>query len=663
MGDSTSDENDNVNVIPVSIASYRASSFCSSSSTHPFVNNYNDPNNVSQIKTRTEAIPTIVNYDNNNENNVSNGPIFLVTSRRSMISAGEPLSSMPSNTIIYDDEMTKSDTEANQEANEPPDGGYGWIVVFCSFVFNFTSFGSNASYGTFLNYYLSHDAFPDSTSLDFAFIAGLSTGTCLIIAPLTSILIRRIGYRITIILGMLIQFASFMGASFATKVWQLYLSQGVGSSIGLGLIFFPPIAIIPQWFSSKRRSLANGIASAGSGAGGLVYNLSVNAMIKRTGSTHWGLRMMAIINICLNIVGVILVRSRTTFLDPNAQKVQIVDKKEENISPTSQQKIFDFDVFRIVPLRFVCIWVGFNIIGFCVFQFSLAAYATSVGLSPDQGSAVLALLSAAQIIGRPAVGFLSDRFGRVNVTMCITTILGILCFTFWIPATTFSSLAAYGFINGCMVGTIWVNYPPMIADVAELKILSSALSVASVFVGVPGIFSEVIAIKLRRTDETGGAVFRYVQILIGLIYIVSVCVLSFLREWKIHRFLKGHVVYLNERKQLLTSCDYSIIKEETVFLNSQRSRFRFFLKESMIKLNHKVKGNINIQSNEKKLKNNSTIKNEIENNFVSIENSTEMRDMDVEISNIEKEIIFVNSHYLQKSIKSFFRRMFFISKV
>ena len=64
-----------------------------------------------------------------------------------------------------------------------------------------------------------------------------------------------------------------LGASFATEIWQLFLSQGVCFGWGLGFLYITASPALGQWFSTKR-SLAVGIASSGAGFGGLAYNLA-----------------------------------------------------------------------------------------------------------------------------------------------------------------------------------------------------------------------------------------------------------------------------------------------------------------------------------------------------------------------------------------------------
>ena len=78
---------------------------------------------------------------------------------------------------------------------------------------------------------------------------------------------RRYGTRTTLLIGVFLETLSLVGASFATKIWQLFLSQGICFGWGMGFQFVGSVSIIPQWFT-KRRSVANGIATGGSGFGG-----------------------------------------------------------------------------------------------------------------------------------------------------------------------------------------------------------------------------------------------------------------------------------------------------------------------------------------------------------------------------------------------------------
>ena len=100
--------------------------------------------------------------------------------------------------------------------------------------------------------------------------------------------------------------AAFIGASFATKSWHLYISQGAFVGIGVGLIYVPSTPVISQWFQ-KRRSLANGICAAGSGVGGIVMCFANEAMVESLG-LEWALRITAVITFVVNLAATLLMR-------------------------------------------------------------------------------------------------------------------------------------------------------------------------------------------------------------------------------------------------------------------------------------------------------------------------------------------------------------------
>jgi MFS family permease len=149
------------------------------------------------------------------------------------------------------------------------------------------------SYGVFLAHYLANNTFPGSTALDYAFVGGLSISMALIISPLATVCARKFGTQISLFVGIVLETAGLLGASFASEIWHLFLSQGLAFGLGMGFLFVVSVGIVPQWFS-KRRSFANSIAAAGSGIGGLTYSLASQAMIQAIG-LGWAFRVLAIL--------------------------------------------------------------------------------------------------------------------------------------------------------------------------------------------------------------------------------------------------------------------------------------------------------------------------------------------------------------------------------
>ena len=79
-----------------------------------------------------------------------------------------------SETTIAGPGADQPQAEEKRVVDEPPDGGYGWVCVVCTFFINAHTWGINSSYGVFLAYYLANDYYPGASALEFAFVGGLS---------------------------------------------------------------------------------------------------------------------------------------------------------------------------------------------------------------------------------------------------------------------------------------------------------------------------------------------------------------------------------------------------------------------------------------------------------------------------------------------------------
>jgi len=136
----------------------------------------------------------------------------------------------------------------------------------------------------------------------------------MLISPLCTILTRELSRTFVMCCGLVFISGGYIAASFAKQIWQLYLTQGLLVGLGIGSLFIPAIAVLPQWFL-KRRSLAQGLASSGSGFGGLAFSLATNAMIEQI-SLQWALRITGILCLIGNGISTVLVRDRNHIVKP-----------------------------------------------------------------------------------------------------------------------------------------------------------------------------------------------------------------------------------------------------------------------------------------------------------------------------------------------------------
>ncbi|KUJ06752.1 MFS general substrate transporter [Mollisia scopiformis] len=402
-------------------------------------------------------------------------------------------------------------TPARDREYVPRDGGYGWMCVFCVFLINSNTWGLDFAYGVFLDYFLTHNHYPGATALDYALIGGISISMSLVITPLINTSSRKLGTRPTLLIGLVALTASLVGASFATEVWHLFLSQGVCFGWGVGFLYIGSSNIIPQWFSSKR-SLANGLSASGAGFGGLVYSLAASQMLETLGPAGT-FRILAICGFVGNFIAIVLINDQNARQRPN-------------------HSAFNYRLLARIEVWLVLGWGCLSELGYTVLLFSLPNYASSIGLSARQGSIVIALLNLSLFVGRPLLGHSSDMLGRINMAVMTTGVCGTSCLLVWIFAKSFGVLCFFAILAGLVCGTFWATVAPVVAEVSGLSEVPSTLSIVLVLMVVPTTFAESIALGLRRPT---GNIYLDAQIFVGFMFIAaSICTL-FLRSWKINK--------------------------------------------------------------------------------------------------------------------------------
>lgn len=144
----------------------------------------------------------------------------------------------------------------------------------------------------------------------------------------------------------------------------------------MGLIFVASVPVPSQWFT-KKRSLANACAAAGSGFGGLTYSLGTNAMIASVGLA-WAFRILAVICFVVNCTCGLLIRDR-------------------NKSVGSIHIALNFKLFKKPTYLLFLGWMAFSMIPYTALIFSIVDYCQAVGLSASQASLVGALLNCKQL--------------------------------------------------------------------------------------------------------------------------------------------------------------------------------------------------------------------------------------------------------------------------
>ncbi|CAN3360121.1 probable transporter Mch2p [Diutina catenulata] len=474
--------------------------------------------------------------------------------------------------------------ETEADAVHPPDSGYAWFMAICGLLAVFSTWGSNASYGVFLSYYQSNDVFHGATEYDYALIGGLVMFCAQFLAPFSIMLYQVLGFRPIMIAGVLLQTAGYILASFATKLWQLYLTQGLLVGVSFVLVFLPATLIVPSWFD-KYLSTCMGIMVSGAGVGGLVFSLSLNKVIEQTGDQRWAIRMVGIVCGVTALIPTIFLKSRTK---PAYELVPIRQKLTFSYVASNARIIFDWSVFKNYAVVLSLLWFGIALLGYTLMLYTIASYARSVGLTAQQGSSLTSIMNAAQIIGRPTMGITADAYtGRSTFAAGTCAIITIFNFAWWIPAHTYAALIAFVIFMGFIIGVGSTLAQSLASDCLRGQKVASAWSGMNMFTGITTLVAEVIALALVR--KTSSRPYLHTQIFSGCCYVFCTLVMLGVREYLVRRkFVERRQQAMDQLSESESNSDYSeksggeCHHETPELLQSRVDRYNALLKSSVI---------------------------------------------------------------------------------
>lgn len=174
---------------------------------------------------------------------------------------------------------SSSSSEEDSQYSEAPDGGWGWVVVFASFMINLIADGITFSFGVifveFLNYF-------EESKGKTAWIGSLFMAMPLLSGPIASFLTDRYGCRKVTIAGSILAALGFVLSSFADSMEVLFLTFGILSGFGLSLCYVAAVVIVAYYFD-KRRSFATGLSVCGSGIGTFIFAPLIQILLDEYG--------------------------------------------------------------------------------------------------------------------------------------------------------------------------------------------------------------------------------------------------------------------------------------------------------------------------------------------------------------------------------------------
>jgi len=207
----------------------------------------------------------------------------------------------------------------------PPDGGWGWVICFASFMCNLILDGLAYSFGVLLPPLVKDF---DSNRGTVSWVGSLLCGVYLMSGPIVGGLVNKFGCRFVCILGSVVACIGIGLSTLSPNVPVLMLTYGVIGGFGLGLIYLPAVVAVGYYFESKR-ALATGISVCGSGVGTFVFAPLATQLLSVYG---WKGANLIFAGLCLNCAAF------GALMRPLELKAKIIEpEKEETAIPEEDE--------------------------------------------------------------------------------------------------------------------------------------------------------------------------------------------------------------------------------------------------------------------------------------------------------------------------------------
>jgi OFA family oxalate/formate antiporter-like MFS transporter len=218
----------------------------------------------------------------------------------------------------------------------------------------------------------------------------------------------KYGPRIVVIFGSIILSIGFILSGFIQTKWQLYLTYGLISGFGGGLVYLPPIATAPKWWPD-RKALATGFAVVGLGLGSFIMAPLATYIIT---DPNLGWRYVFIyVGIAMGIMG--MIAALCLDVPPAGWKPagwNPTPAPGNKVATSGRDYLFGEAIrtkqFWLLYVSYFCgCFAGLMVIG------HIAGHGRDAGLLPMQAAAAVSTLAIFNAAVRILIGLVADKVG------------------------------------------------------------------------------------------------------------------------------------------------------------------------------------------------------------------------------------------------------------
>ncbi|CAL8302146.1 unnamed protein product [Arctogadus glacialis] len=346
----------------------------------------------------------------------------------------------------------------------PPDGGFGWIVVFAATWCNGSIFGIQNSFGILNMMLMEEHADPNDQRSQFkvAWVGALAMGMIFLCSPVVSMFTDHFGCRRTAVGGATVAFIGLLGTSFATSLPLRYFTYGILFGCGSSFAFQPSLVILGHYFR-RRLGLANGVVTAGAS----LFSMGLPVLLQKVAKPLGLCRTFQILSIFMLVQALLALTFRPLLpaglgCGPGGMPSAPSEPADPQASRGSRalaqvRRYFNLRVFHIVTYRVWAFGVATAVLGYFVPYMHLMSFVKEQFKETDKEWVLLACIGASSGVGRLAFGKIGDLVpGLQKIYMQATSfiVLGLMCILIpqcWVFEGLVAVCVLLGLCDGCFL--------------------------------------------------------------------------------------------------------------------------------------------------------------------------------------------------------------------
>ncbi|XP_033108295.1 monocarboxylate transporter 13-like [Anneissia japonica] len=433
-----------------------------------------------------------------------------------------------------------------QYLHQPPDGGWGWVVICGSFMCMYISFGIPRTLGIFVTPLV--DNFESNTGT-IGWIVSMPMTLLLTTGPIAGALCKKYGCRPMGILGGVLAGSGFLIAYSANNVFFLAIGLGILPGMGFGLASTASVVIISRYFENLF-VLANGIIYLGGPIGYLSLPPITQLFLQMY---EWRGAALILSGVTLHIaVGGALMRplhlardlkeinlheddenDKSYIHDGQSFNCENKNHKIKKLSKSKRVRSIFRGFVRHLELRLFCENTMFTILLPVILLSGFAYEAWLIYVTPQAEELQISATMSAILLSSTGVGAITGRLSQIAILhwkiMSSYTLLGFGTVVAWLSLMMdplfqdFVGLLTFSITYGLATGIMMPLGPVLVRDYVGMNKLPAALGWFNLVRGTGALLGGSITGVLH--DYYGGYYKPF--IVVGMVQFMAVLMLFF----------------------------------------------------------------------------------------------------------------------------------------